>query len=137
MDKFRMLLVKEYEVADRKHLQAYEQLWINAFRKTAVNKNNSIDITTLFRKETNRRYYNENKAKIKAKANERTKSRTKEKRDISLAYSKQYYQENKEKFSAYAKVKHNCGCGGRYSGGGKSKHEMSKKHTKWVAEQDQ
>jgi len=76
-------------------------------------------------------------AKIKAKANERTKSRTKEKRDISLAYSKQYYQENKEKFSAYAKVKHNCGCGGRYSGGGKSKHEMSKKHTKWVAEQDQ
>ncbi|GMF54492.1 unnamed protein product [Phytophthora fragariaefolia] len=137
IDKFRMILIKEYEVEDRKHLQAYEQLWINKFRKPAIIKNDAFDGKAIFRKEINQQYYRENKEKIKARANERTKQRTKEERDRALAYSKQYYRENKAKYRAYASVSHDCGCGGRYSGGGKSNHVMSKKHIKWMTEQDQ
>ena len=29
IDQFKIMLIKEYEVIDRKHLYAYEQLWIN------------------------------------------------------------------------------------------------------------
>lgn len=28
-DEFRIILIQEYEVVDKKHLHAYEQLWIN------------------------------------------------------------------------------------------------------------
>ena len=47
---FKMVLVKEYEVADKKHLYAIEQLWVNKFKRTSVNKNNP------FRIETKQRY---------------------------------------------------------------------------------
>ncbi|DAZ95476.1 TPA: hypothetical protein N0F65_001956 [Lagenidium giganteum] len=36
--EFKILLIKQYEVADRAQLLAYETLWINKFKKTCVNK---------------------------------------------------------------------------------------------------
>ncbi|GMF60656.1 unnamed protein product [Phytophthora fragariaefolia] len=36
--EFRITLIKQYEVADRHQLRAYETLWINKFKKTCVNK---------------------------------------------------------------------------------------------------
>lgn len=38
IDKFEMTLIKEYRVEDTHHLRAYEQLWMNKYCKSAVNK---------------------------------------------------------------------------------------------------
>jgi hypothetical protein len=125
IEKFRMILIKEYDVEDRKQLLAYEQLWINKFRKTSVNKVDTIDIKPFTKK------------RHAAAVNEHRKAN----RDRSIAYSKQYYQENKAKFSAYSKErnkeKYNCDCGGVYSLKTKRQHDKGKKHLKWFAEQDQ
>jgi hypothetical protein len=125
IDKFRMLLIKEYEVEDRKHLFAYEQLWINKFRATAINKCDAIDIKPLTKKRG---------AKAMRKRREANKESVRE-------YAKQYYLDNKAKFQAQSKErlkeKFNCGCGGIYSRSGKSNHYRGKKHIKWAAEQNQ
>ena len=36
IENFKIILIKEYEVIDRKHLEAYEQLWISKLK--AINK---------------------------------------------------------------------------------------------------
>lgn len=43
--KFNIILIKEYDVADRKHLSAYESLWINKFwtSENLINKNHPIN----------------------------------------------------------------------------------------------
>lgn len=46
IDQFKMILVKEYEVIDRKHLEAYEQIWIN--KTKCINKVNSFSIKKLY-----------------------------------------------------------------------------------------
>jgi hypothetical protein len=101
----KMILIETYEVVDRNHLMVYETLWFNKLR--AVNERTPFQpLRKEVLRELCRQCYNKNKTKIKAKVIERTKSRTKEERDIALAYSKQYYQENKEKYRGYAKSKH-------------------------------
>jgi len=119
-----MILIKKYEVVDRKHLLAYEQLWINRFKKTAVNKNDAIDIKPLTKKRD---------AEIMRKRRESHKEDARE-------YAKQYYQENKAKLKARdkerLKTKFNCGCGGIYSLSSKSNHCKGKKHLKWIADQN-
>ena len=40
VERFKTVLIKEYEIEDKTHLSAYEQLWINKFRKTCINSNN-------------------------------------------------------------------------------------------------
>lgn len=40
-DNFKIILIKKYEVCDRKHLFAMEQLWINKFN--CININQTID----------------------------------------------------------------------------------------------
>ncbi|KUF84774.1 hypothetical protein AM588_10001756 [Phytophthora nicotianae] len=68
IDQFKIVLVKQYDVVDRKHLEAYEQLWINIFRKTAVNKVNPFSIKTMARKEYDKQYREMNKAKSNEKS---------------------------------------------------------------------
>lgn len=51
-DRFRMILIKEYHVCDRAHLEAYEQLWIS--KTKCVNQNN-----TLYIKKMNKKAYRE------------------------------------------------------------------------------
>ncbi|DAZ99845.1 TPA: hypothetical protein N0F65_008588 [Lagenidium giganteum] len=36
--EFKMVKIKQYEVADRSQLLAYETLWMNKFKKTCVTK---------------------------------------------------------------------------------------------------
>jgi hypothetical protein len=74
VEKFKIVLVKEYEVVDRLHLKTYESLWINKFRKTCVNKNNPFRIKKLSDKHRNEKnkekkyeWYENNKAKYSKK----------------------------------------------------------------------
>lgn len=92
-------LIKEYEVVDRKHLLAYEQLYINKFKKNI----NTRDAFGLLKKqkdkeyrEANNKYYKDyyesNKDTIKQKSKEyreANKNRIKQ-------YKKEYYQKSKE-----------------------------------------
>jgi hypothetical protein len=50
IEKFKILLIKEYDVSDSKHLKAYEQLWMNKFKKTCVNKFNIIWTKKMYEK---------------------------------------------------------------------------------------
>lgn len=73
--RFKISLVKEYEVVDTKHLHLYEQLWINKLRKTCVNKANTFAIRRFTRKAyqlANKDAIKENLEKNKDKIKERT-----------------------------------------------------------------
>lgn len=114
IDNFQIELIKEYEVVDRAHLRAYEQIWMNKFKSRAVNKYHALDLKPVSRNNQitrNREYRQTHK-------------------DISKAYMKQYYQENKEKF---VKTIIDCGCGGVYSNSSRSRHNITHKHEKWLA----
>ncbi|KAG6946605.1 hypothetical protein JG687_00016596 [Phytophthora cactorum] len=105
-----------YEVVDQQHLQAYEQLWVVKFRKTAVNKNNVFTIDQLRKKDY--------RANIK---------------ESIKAYNKEYYNANKQRWEAISKerlaARSNCDCGGKYSAANRHVHIRSLKHKRWLEEQ--
>ena len=47
-------------------------------------------------------------------------------------YETEYRQVNSQKIKDWKHQKHNCECGGKYTHGSKSKHLKSKKHTKYL-----
>ena len=90
IDSFKCILVKEYEVEDKNHLLAYEQLWINKFKP--INKFNAFN--PLLRVNLYRNAYRElNKDKINQKQ--------KEYRKTDEYKQKQYYKANKDKIKQY------------------------------------
>ncbi len=98
VDKFKIILIKSYEVCrthnkDRRHLEAYETLWIN--KSKCVNK---ILPICYLRKEKGKQYREQNKDKIK-EYYEKNK-------DKILEYDKEYRQKNKDKLSEKAKEYH-------------------------------
>jgi hypothetical protein len=50
--------------------------------------------------------------------------------------NKEYYENNKEKVTNWKKQSHNCECGGRYRNVGKSSHCKSKRHQKYLSQQN-
>lgn len=125
IENFKILLIKEYDVFDKKHLLAYEQLWINKLE--TVNNNNTLRLDFINRHQylnKKKKYYNENKdTKIKEYL-----EKTKEKR---LLQGREYREKNKEKIKQIIK----CECGGTYSGYNnfkKERHFNSKKHQNYV-----
>ena len=63
IDQFQIMLVKEYPVVDREHLEAYETLWIKKLR--CVNKNSPFQIPKLYKAA----YHAANRDKIAARKN--------------------------------------------------------------------
>ena len=113
IDNFKMILIKEYEVEDRKHLQAYEQLWIN--KCNCINK---IGAFSILRRNKIYRRLNENNINKKN-------------------YMKEYYQKTKEHKKDYdkerRKTKYDCECGSMgISFAHKSDHNKSKKHQAYI-----
>lgn len=107
IENFKIIKVKEYECyranrADSKHLQAYEQLWINK-TKGCVNKSNPFRINKLSKKQ----YREDNKDKVRERAKiyyENNKEQITEKKKIYREKNKEhirkqdkiYYENNKE-----------------------------------------
>jgi hypothetical protein len=93
-----MILIKEYQVyadnkKDHKHLEAYEQLWINKIK--CVNQKNPFRIKMMSAK----KYREENKEKLRAawkEHYENTKQKQQERK-------RQYYEANKSKLNARCK----------------------------------
>ena len=114
IDDFKLLLIKEYEVCaennkDRKHLDAYEQLWIN--KTKCVNTSSSFVIPAIQKhrhKKYCKEYYKKNKDKIKKYAQdnkesirEYQKEYRKANREKARQYSMEYREANKEKLQKY------------------------------------
>jgi hypothetical protein len=118
IEKFKLILIKSYDVIDRKHLMMFEQLWINNLK--SVNENSPFQIDRFYRQDyriknrdelnlKQKEYYNINKTTIKQRDKER-------------------YEANKEKINA----KYQCECGGKYTHQHKASHAKSKKHQRWL-----
>jgi peptidyl-prolyl cis-trans isomerase-like 4 len=100
IENFKIILIKEYEVIDRQHLEAYEQLWINKLK--TINKKCAFGFKRLQRKkyrETNKneirkkdKIYREKNKKRKCEYYEENKDKFKEK-------NKEYYETNKNKIN--------------------------------------
>ena len=92
---FTIMLIKEYQVCDRKHLKVWEQFWIN--KLNCINIYNAIPF--LWRKEyqktKDKEYYENNKDKKK----EYREKHRENKKEIM----KQYYKKNKEKIKKHNK----------------------------------
>jgi hypothetical protein len=131
IENFKIFLIKEYEVVDRKHLQMYEQLWINKIKN--INLNSSFQILN---KERQKLYYKNNKDDINIKRSEYNKNYKLENKDLLNSKSKMWRDNNKEKVKEYNKKnkeKITCECGAvvgilvfNYT------HLKTKKHIKYI-----
>jgi glucose-6-phosphate isomerase len=106
-DQFKIILIKEYNIIDKEHLLALEQLWINKLKP--INKQCSFQP---LRDRHHEIYHNNDHHKQKRK---------------------EYYQRNKEIIKERTKQNKNitivnCGCGGSYRMDNKARHLKTKKH---------
>ncbi|KAF1780187.1 GIY-YIG domain [Phytophthora cactorum] len=98
IDQFKMVLIKEYEVADRAQLLAYEQLWMNRFRRTCVNQKQTFWLLMQqSRKETMKKYETESRVR-----------------------PENYKEKMKQKF--------NCDCGGKFTHQSRARYLKLAKH---------
>jgi hypothetical protein len=59
MDKFEFNVLKTYLVCDKNHLHAYEQLWLNKYRSSCVNKKDTFGILKKFKKNQYGKFYSQ------------------------------------------------------------------------------
>ncbi|GMF24276.1 unnamed protein product [Phytophthora lilii] len=116
IENFSMILVKQYEVVDRTHLNAYEQLWLNKFKKSAVNEQSALCVGGSVKKEKQKK-----RRKEYCEAN-------KEKISQSM---KAYYQKRKDALAEERK-KHEvtCDCGLVVKEYNLERHKATKMHHK-------
>lgn len=112
-EQFKIILIKEYKIIDRKHLEAYEQLWINKLK--SINKQQTFK--PLKKQFENLRLKQYDTSDYKKEWYEKNKDRLQEK-------MKENYIKNKDK----RQEKINCICGSQYSFQHKLRHEKSEKH---------
>ena len=157
IDNFKIIKIKSYEVCrthnkDRRHLEAYETLWLSKHRGKCCNIN--IPILYLIKEKAkqyrednrevlkirNKEMYKEDKNKIL----ERQKKYYEKNKEFRKVYSKGYYENNteviliknkayREKTKEYWKEKITCECGSVCCRRGLTRHKKSKKHQDWVS----
>jgi len=118
-------LIKDYDVIDREHLEAYETLWINKYRNKCVNQRTPFSIRKLYRKA----YREANRDTIL----EQQKAHYDANKDKLLEKAKVYREANRntilERHKAYKKQPWTCEiCNVTMRTGNKSKHLKTKKH---------
>lgn len=165
IENCRIILIKEYTVVDRAHLEGYEQLWLkklkainerepsariltkqrNRFRCRQFYENNKETINSN-RRDEYKQYYELNKDKLneynRRRYHENHQKVLDEKRDYRESnraamsgYSKKYYSQNKNIISNKGKVLISCECGSSIRKDGVHTHKKSIKHRKFVESQ--
>jgi len=138
-------LIEDYPCNNKKELLEREQFYIDLYKTICVNKNNTI-MDENSKKQYHKTYYEKNKEDIQAykktyreNNRENIQAYKENNKEAIRAYEKDYREKNKEAMQAYKKAyneKHsdriNCGCGGKYTLMGKSRHEKTKKHLKFI-----
>lgn len=127
--RYSIILIKEYQVADKRNLEAYEQLWMN--KTKCINKQSAFCVKHLYKislkdhiKECQRAYNEANKDKISQKACEYYEAN----KDKISQKKREYYEANKEQINQKRSQKIDCECGGKYTLRNRSKHMKTKKH---------
>lgn len=92
IENFKIILIKEYQVVDKYHLRAYEQLWINKLK--SINKASTFGLLKdIIKKYITKKWRKENKKKMnetKKKWNNKNKSKV-------IISSNKYYLKNRVK----------------------------------------
>mgnify|MGYP003399660937 CR=1 FL=1 len=133
VDRFQMLLIKEYQVADKVQIKAYEQLAISR-TKLCCNRNAALQLISPkslakhYRQgisEQSKDYYQANKQAFRDhyQAN----------KDVILKRSKDHYQANKQSIKEYKAIRVMCECGTESRKDGISAHRKSAKHARLLA----
>tara|TARA_R110002020_G_scaffold469615_1_gene694751 strand:+ start:167 stop:670 length:504 start_codon:yes stop_codon:yes gene_type:complete len=146
IENFKIVLIKSYEVCrehvkDRRHLEAYETLWINRHRGKCCNKNSPVEY---LKKEKDSEYYYNNKEqkckyqkeyaeKNKKHIDEYQKEYRKENRSRLNRQRKEYVEKNKVQITAKNVEKVQCECGCVVQRGSLTNHRKSKKHIQLMA----
>ena len=157
IENFKIILIEKYQVCDKKHIGAYEQLWIN--KLNCVNKQNVIKMLPKhYDKIYNKNYRKNNRNKLKVKNKEwRLKNRItllqKKKQDWEnkreeycmkkrehykknkieiLQKQKKYNEKNREKIRTRKKQKIKCECGSVITKASMSRHKRTQKHQKFL-----
>lgn len=125
-DRCKIILIKEYEVADVKQLHAYEQLWIN--KTKCINKQSAFSIRFLYR--TRYRIYNKDKIRDYM-ISYRTRYREAN-RDKLNEIDRLYREANREKIKDKQNQKIDCECAGSFTRANKAKHFKTKQHLAWL-----
>jgi hypothetical protein len=131
IENFKIVLIKSYEVCrehrkDRRHLEAYETLWINRHKGKCCNEKLPIEY---LRRERQRLYYQDNKARIVERGKENYQ---KNKAEI-IEREKERYQNNKTKIAAKNAEKVECECGCVVTRAYLTQHRKNKKHIHLMA----
>ncbi|GMF60622.1 unnamed protein product [Phytophthora fragariaefolia] len=140
VDNFKMILIKEYEVVDRTHLEAYETMWMS--KLTCVNKVIPFRIPKL----SDKAKYERNKEHILNRANqyreihrdainEQKRVRYHANKERLNRQSREYHEANKQRLNAKKKEKITCGCGTTHTHGVLARHLRTAKHQQWQASQ--
>lgn len=129
----KIVLIKEYEVCDRRHLEAYEQLWINKLKP--INKNSILDIKRIYRinyykkhkekiRDNGKKYREENKEII----SERRKTYRDKNKETIKSQRKQFWDKNKDRINEARTLKIVCECGSEVRKSDIKRHQRTKKH---------
>ena len=142
VNNFKIILIKDYKVCDRKHLEAYEQLWIN--KLNCCNVNNSLRFLMLKaqKQNYNKIYREKNKQKIKERKQKgiicECGSKTGKDKISRHKKSKKHKQYLKDgikiikKYNQNKLIKITCECGVSVIKSGISYHKKSKKHKQYL-----
>lgn len=133
IENCKIILIKEYEVCDRTHLQAYEQIWINKLKP--INRSNPFQIKKLSMKlynkkqvEKNPNYHKEQREKFLENHLNYEKERYYKRKTKNPNLGKERYQKHKEEILQKSKEKITCECGVEITNIHLSRHKRTKKH---------
>lgn len=90
VENCKIELIKEYEVVDRQHLDAYEQLWISKLK--CINYKNSFEIPYLWDRKKKKEYTEKHKERITEYQKEYKKTHRQENIEYQKEYRRRKYQ---------------------------------------------
>lgn len=127
IDRFKMILIKEYQVADKVQIKAYEQLVISR-TKLCCNRNAALQLIS---PKSLAKHYRQG-------ISEQSKDYYQANRDTMIKRSKDRYQANKDaiinRVREYGATRIMCECGTESSKNGIYNHRKTTKHARLLAE---
>jgi hypothetical protein len=129
-----MIEIEKYPCKDKNEARARERFWYEKLNATLNSYCPTLDIVK--RKQSykicNKNYCEKNKEKIQ----EQKKDYYDQNKDKFLEYQKDYREKNKDKIKDNFNEKHKCGCGGCFTTAHRSAHFKTKKHLKYIQENE-
>ena len=133
-NNWSMIEIEKYPCNDDNEARSRERYWYEVLNANMNSQCPTLDLKK--KKETSKicckNYYEKNKEYII----EQNKDYNEIHKESIIKYQKQYREINKDKIKQNKNEKHQCECGGRYSTCHKSQHNKTKKHLKYIQENE-